>query len=207
MGNPAVRQSDRFVYADYLTWPGEERWELIEGVAYDMTPAPAPQHQRVLAELIAQFVSALRGNPCEVFPAPFDVRLPEEGETDERTSTVVQPDLSVVCDPKKIDDRGCRGAPDFVLEILSPATAARDQIQKVALYEKHGVREYWILHPVDAILTVRRLLDDGTFSAPRMLEAKGQVAVTVLPGLTVDLDSVFGRPPSEPADFSLEQAD
>jgi len=126
-------QSDRFTYADYCTWPEEERWELIDGKAYAMRP-PRP---------------AFIGTACWVYVAPFDVRLPDRDEADEAVAAVVQPDIAVICDPVKLDDKGCRGAPDWIIAVLSPATVAKDQIQKRALYERHGVREYWLVHPVD----------------------------------------------------------
>lgn len=116
----------RYTYGDYLTWPDEERWELIEGVPYDMTPAPSTNHQRILGELFRQISTFLLDRDCEVFIAPFDVRLPEGDEADEQIITVVQPDIAVICDPAKIDRRGCRKAPDFIIEILSPSTAAKD---------------------------------------------------------------------------------
>ena len=104
--------------------------------------------------------------------APFDVRLPEGDEADDEIITVVQPDISVICDPAKLDNRGCRGAPDFIIEILSPATAGKDQIQKVALYEKHGVKEYWLVHPGDRLITVR-LLDSKADTASRNSGGQG----------------------------------
>ncbi len=125
--------------------------------------------------------------------APFDVRLPEGEEADDEIITVVQPDISVICDPARLDVRGCRGAPDFIIEILSPATAAKDQIQKVTLYEKHGVKEYWLGHPVDRLITVRVLETDGKYGIPKIHEAKGLLPVRILPGLEIDLDLVFRR--------------
>lgn len=105
----------------------------------------------------------------------------------------MQPDICVICDPAKLDNRGCRGAPDFIIEILSPATAAKDQIQKVALYEKHGVKEYWLGHPSDRLITVRLLGADGKYGIPAIREAKGLLPVNILPGLEIDLDLVFRR--------------
>jgi len=140
-------QSARFTYADYCTWPEEERWELIDGEAYAMAPAPARVHQDVVVAIAARIYGALGGTACRVYIAPFDVRLPDRDEADEVVTTVVQLDIAVICDPAKLDDKGCRGAPDWIIEVLSPATAAKDQIQKRALYERHGVREYWLVHP------------------------------------------------------------
>jgi Uma2 family endonuclease len=186
-------EEKRYTYGDYLNWPDEERWELIEGVPYDMTPAPSTNHQRLLGELFRQISTFLLDRDCEVFIAPFDVRLPEGDEADEQIITVVQPDIAVICNPAKIDQPGCRGAPDFIIEILSPSTAAKDQIQKVALYEKHGVKEYWLVHPTDKVVIVRLLLEGGKYGISEIHEGRGHLTVTTLPGLTVDLDSVFRR--------------
>jgi Uma2 family endonuclease len=131
MGLP-LRDAHRHTYGDYLGWPEDIRYELIDGEAYLMAPAPSPAHQRLVLELARQIADAPEGGPCEVFVAPFDVRLPHADEADEQVDTVLQPDLTVVCDPKKIDERGCRGAPDWVIEVLSPATAAHDQTKKLA---------------------------------------------------------------------------
>jgi len=187
----AHKQGERFTYGNYVTWPEEERWELIEGVPYNMTPAPSRRHQEVKAALFDQLYDFLKGKPCKAFDAPFDVRLPEGDEDDEDIDTVVQPDIVVVCDKAKLDEKGCRGAPDFIVEIISPSTSAKDQIKKVALYERHGVREYWIAHPTENLLTVRLLGADGKYGAPVMMEGKGRLAVATLPGLEVDLDAVF----------------
>jgi len=190
----AVRAPQKkFTYGDYLTWPEEERWELIDGVAYNMTPAPSPDHQRIAGDIFRQISSFLLEGPCEVFVAPFDVRLPEGDETDAEISTIVQPDLAIVCDSQKLDQRGCRGAPDVVFEVISPATAAKDQIHKVALYERHGVKEYWLVHPTDRLVTIRLLGNDGRYGLPQIHEAKGSLPVATLPGLEIDLDAVFRR--------------
>jgi Putative restriction endonuclease len=113
MGPLALKREERFTYGDYLTWDDGERWELIDGVPYNMSPAPTVRHQAISRELLTEFALHLRGKPCQVFAAPFDVRLPEADESDDLVETVVQPDLSVVCDKKKLDDAGCRGAPEL----------------------------------------------------------------------------------------------
>ncbi|MBU0566484.1 Uma2 family endonuclease [bacterium] len=191
MALPAYKEVERYTYGDYLNWPDEERWELIEGEAYDMSPAPSRWHQQIAGELFKQIAVFLTGKKCEAYFAPFDVRLPRADEDDSETMTVVQPDIVVVCNPAKLDNRGCRGAPDLVVEILSPFTASKDQIEKLALYEKHGVKEYWIIHPTDNLLTVRLLEEDGKYGIPAIYEGKGSLEVATLPGLTVNLDAVF----------------
>ncbi|WP_365305251.1 Uma2 family endonuclease [uncultured Thiodictyon sp.] len=136
-----ARKRDRFTYGDYRRWPDDERWELIDGEAYNMCPAPTRIHQELVLEIAAQVHAFLRGGPCKVYVAPFDVRLPKADEADERVDTVVQPDIAVICDPGKLDDAGCRGAPDWIVEVLSPCTAAKDQREKRDAYERVGVRE------------------------------------------------------------------
>lgn len=178
-----------FSYGDYCRWPDDERWELIDGEAFAMAPAPSRLHQEFAVELTRQIANQLRDHPCRIYVAPFDVRLPKGDEADEQIDTVVQPDLAVICDPARLDDKGCRGAPNWVIEILSPYTAAHDQIRKCTLYECHGVREYWLLHPIDRILTIYRLGDDGTYAKPEMLELTGTTAVAAIPGLEIDWPS------------------
>ncbi len=174
----------RFTYGDYCQWPDDERWELIDGKAYDMSPAPTRMHQKLVLEIGAQVYAQLRDKPCEVYVAPFDVRLPSADEVDARVDTVVQPDVAVICDPAKLDDAGCRGAPDWIVEVLSPGTAVKDQTKKRALYERHGVREYWLLHPTDRVLTIYRLLD-GAYRKPEVQALSGETPVGVLAGLVI----------------------
>jgi len=181
-----------YTYGDYLNWPDEIRCELIEGVIYDMT-APSRRHQQISMELARQIANFLRDKTCQVYAAPFDVRLPEKDEDDNDVITVVQPDIVIVCDLKKLDRRGCRGAPDFIAEILSPSTAAKDQIQKTDLYEKHGVREYWAIHPEDKMIFVRLSGKNGKYGIPAIHEGKGRLSVAVLPELEIDLDMIFGE--------------
>lgn len=147
-------EEERFTYADYLTWPDEQRCEIIDGMVYDMSPAPNTAHQELLSELFYKIKEFLKDSPCKVFVAPFDVRLAEAGETSRSCSNVVQPDLSVICDLEKLDEKGCVGAPDWVIEILSPSTSSKDQVKKRYLYEKHGVREFWLIHPTERTATL-----------------------------------------------------
>jgi len=183
-------QSGAFTYADYCRWPGNERWELIGGEAFDMSPAPARIHQDLVVGLLVQVHGALAGSPCRVYVAPFDVRLPEADEADDDIRNVVQPDLAVICDPARLDDKGCRGAPDWIIEVLSPRTAAKDQRRKRDLYERHGVREYWLVHPTDRIVFVYRL-EEGHYGKPDVNAARGETEVAVLPGFAIQWDRVF----------------
>jgi Uma2 family endonuclease len=187
--------TESFTYADYRGWPDGERWELIDGQAYDMCPAPARVHQDVVLELGRQVANFLLGQPCRPYVAPFDVRLPEADEPDDAIKNVVQPDLAVICDPRKLDDKGCRGAPDWIMEVLSPRTAAKDQRPKRDLYERHGVGEYWLVHPTDQVLFIYRLAD-GRYGKPDVRPALGETPVATLPGLVIQWASVF--PQEEP---------
>jgi Uma2 family endonuclease len=191
MVQAALKRDAKYTYADYLQWSENERWELIHGVAFNMTPAPSRRHQKISGELFLQFGVFLRGKRCEVYGAPFDVRLPAPGESDETSSTVVQPDLVVVCDPGKLDDRGCKGAPELVIEILSPDSVARDQKEKFLLYEQAGVMEYWLVHPTDRIVTVFHRGADGAYGRPTVYTPGERVRVGVLPELEIDLGMVF----------------
>lgn len=181
----AATMTSHFTYGEYCQWPDDARWELIDGTAFAMAPAPTRLHQDFVVELAAQIHPKLAGTNCRVYVAPFDVRLPKGDEADARIDTVVQPDVAVICDPSKLDDKGCRGAPDWIVEILSPSSAVHDQIRKRALYERHGVREYWLLHPVDRVLTIYRLGEDGCFGKPEMRELVNVTAVAALNGLEI----------------------
>lgn len=190
MAQPKPVTHPRFTYGDYVRWDDGQRWELLEGEARLMSPAPSRLHQRVLFRLGGQVERFLEGHACEGFLAPFDVRLPVGEEADEAIETVLQPDLLVVCDPSKLDERGCRGAPDWVVEILSPSTQGDDLVRKRRLYEQHGVRELWILDPAERVL--RRLVRglDGAF-VETVEPARGRTPVGVLPGLDIDWKRVF----------------
>jgi Uma2 family endonuclease len=191
MGPLALKQEERFTYGDYLTWDDDQRWELIDGVPYNMSPAPTVRHQAISRELLTEFALHLRGNSCQVFAAPFDVRLPELDESDDLVETVVQPDLSVVCDRTKLDDAGCRGAPDLIVEILSPSTAHKDQKVKFDRYERAGVREYWIVDPTGSTVQIYTLGVEGKYGRPETFGAVDRVTVGIFPELEIDLAAVF----------------
>ncbi|MCI5147813.1 MAG: Uma2 family endonuclease [Candidatus Electrothrix sp. MAN1_4] len=171
--------------------PDNERYELISGVFYSMSAAPSRFHQEISMELARQLSNYLLDHSCSVYPAPFDIRLPAAHESSDTSSTVLQPDISIICDAKKLDQHGCVGAPDFIAEITSPSTAAHDNIAKTALYEEFGVREYWIIHPLDRLVTVRILGQDNLFLPPHIHEGKGQLPLTILTELVIDLDLLF----------------
>lgn len=160
MGLQSISIKDRFNYGDYLKWSEDERWELINGIPYNMTPSPSRTHQEILIALSTKFYTFLENKDCQVYIAPFDVRLPEGEEKEEEIKTVVQPDLVVVCDRSKLDEKGCQGPPDLIIEITSPSTARIDLKDKFYLYERTGVKEYWIVSPTDE--TVMVFLLDST---------------------------------------------
>jgi Uma2 family endonuclease len=191
----AKRDTAYHTYVDYLKWPEEVRYELIDGDAYLMAPAPTVRHQEIAGEVYRQIANALEGKPYRVFVAPVDVLLPKTEEADDRVDTVVQPDVLVVCDQAQIGERRVRGAPDFVVEVLSPATAGHDMVLKRHLYERHGVREYWLIHPTDRVLTVYRL-EGAEFGKPDTQELKGATPVAALPGLMIEWDSLAARLPA-----------
>ena len=190
----ALRQEKHYTYADYLTWPDDARYELIDGEAFLMAPAPLVEHQEVAGEVYHQLRNQLDGKPCRPYIAPVDVRLPRNDDADAAIDTVVQPDVLVVCDPAKIDRRGVRGAPDWLLEVLSPSTAAHDQIAKRRTYERAGVREYWLVHPSDRTLTVY-VLDNGQYGRPEIYELKDATPIGVLPGVAIAWDALIERLP------------
>ena len=190
----ALRKEKHYTYADYLTWPDDARYELIDGEAFLMAPAPLIEHQEVAGDVYHQLRNQLDGKPCRPYIAPVDVRLPRADEADAAIDTVVQPDVLVVCDPAKIDRRGVRGAPDWLLEVLSPSTAAHDQIAKRRTYERAGVREYWLVHPSDRTLTVY-VLDNGQYGRPDIYDLKDETPIGVLPGVSIAWDALIERLP------------
>jgi len=161
---PYVKKTkERYTYSDYLSWPDEERWEIIDGAAYDMSPAPGVRHQNVVGNLFSHLKQGLAGMPCRPFIAPTDVVLSE--------SDVVQPDIFVVCDEKKITEANIQGAPRVVIEVLSPATALKDKREKKALYERSGVSEYILIDPLD-LYVERFFLREGRFGVSEVFGAK-----------------------------------
>jgi len=181
---PHPKDNERYTYADYCSWDDGKRWELHEGVAYAMT-GPLTAHQSISMQLSEILNGFLRGKSCRPFAAPYDVRLnPLDGD-----DTVVQPDLLVVCDKSKITDKCCVGAPDFVIEILSPTTIRHDRLLKFNLYLKAGVREYWIIDPESKTAQIFEL-KDGRYIAS-VYDEVSCVPVKTLPGLEINMADVF----------------
>lgn len=184
----------RFTYADYLQWPDDERWELIDGKAYAMAPAPTINHQALAGQLFRQIDEALDGAPCRALIAPVDVLLPASDEDSKQAKTVVQPDILVVCDPAKLTERNVCGVPDWIIEVLSPATARHDHLTKRALYEQAGVREYWLVHPVDHVVTVYTL-KDGQFGSPEIADMAGERAPKIFPEIIIRWKAILEKLP------------
>lgn len=183
-----------YTYADYLKWRFEQSVELIRGRLYDMSPAPRSKHQRMAMRLSGELYTKFRVGTCEVFPAPFDVRLPDpeyEPGFNTKIHTVVQPDICVICDPAKIDEFGCIGPPDWVIEITSPSTHKKDFNEKFDLYESAGVREYWIAVPKSAEIYAYAL-QNGRFEQTDVYEQNTQATSSIFPDLTIDLNWIFG---------------
>jgi Uma2 family endonuclease len=190
LGLPLRKTEQHFTYKDYRSWPDDERWELIDGVAYLMS-SPTTAHQTVQREIFGPLYNFLKGKPCRVFAAPLDVffpRLREQNEDD--VDTVVQPDLVVVCDPDKIRNNGIWTAPDLIVEILSPSTSRKDQNEKYRLYERSGVREYWVVDPLGKWLQQYSLRGDGTYEVERTFES-GTLESSALPGLVIDVAELW----------------
>jgi Uma2 family endonuclease len=178
-------------YADYAAWPEGERWELIEGVPYDMSPAPKRRHQDVLLNLARVVSNITDKGPCETYIAPFDVRLSEKADaSDEEVITVVQPDLSVFCKPDRLDDRGAHAAPDLAVEVLSESTGYKDQTVKLSLYEKYGVREYWLVNGEVPWIMVYRLGPEGKYGKPDYYQPGEKIRSEVLES-AIETDRVF----------------
>jgi len=185
-----------YSYADYVTWQWTEMSELIQGKIFKMSPAPNTAHQRVSLELSRQIANYLKGKKCKAFSASFDVRLPlsKSKKNDQDIFTVVQPDICVICDPGKIDERGCLGAPDWIIEILSRQTSSKDLRQKFDVYQQTGVREYWVVHPVEQTVLVYVLNSKGKYESELMpYVQEDMLSPITLPELVIDLAQVFSE--------------
>ncbi|MCD6012154.1 MAG: hypothetical protein K0Q79_2016 [Flavipsychrobacter sp.] len=179
-----------YTYADYYKWKFEERVELIKGRIFKMSPAPNRLHQEIAGKVYLRLGNFLYNNPCKVYIAPFDVRLPRKSKDDTDIVTVLQPDLCVICDPSKLDVRGCIGAPDIVVEILSPSNNKKELKNKYEVYEESGVKEYWVVMPTEKTMLIYRLTD-GKYVPSRLMVSGDIVTSTILPGFSMDLTDIF----------------
>ncbi len=182
-----------YTYADYLSWTFEETVELIRGKIFRMSPAPDRKHQKVSMNISGLIFNFLKGKKCQAYAAPFDVRLPlpPNKKKNDQIDTVVQPDISVICDLSKLDDKGCLGAPDWIIEILSPSTSSKDLNEKFELYQFAGVREYCLIHPHEATLLIYRLENGKYKGFPKPFTKGEKVKTLVFPEFELDLEEVF----------------
>ena len=190
MAGSSKKKQQKYSYADYLTWDEDNRYEIIDGEVFDMT-SPGVLHQRIVTELGRQMANFFDNKPCEVFFAPLDVLLAKNVSRSDEVFTVVQPDIMVVCDPKKIEERGIVGAPDLVVEIISPSTSSKDNIIKRRIYEQAGVKEFWLVHPVDRLIRVYKLGKDGRFEREEIYDDTAEIAIAQFAGLSVDCRRLF----------------
>ncbi len=181
-------QSKKVSYADYLTWPDEPRYEIIDGIPY-LLAAPSRQHQDIVMNFAGEMYSFLKGSTCRVYTAPFDVRL--SATVDNEEYQVVQPDISVVCEAGKLDEKGCKGAPDLIVEVLSPSTWQRDRIEKMNQYQKHGVKEYVIIYPNEKILEQYVLDEHGKYQIPYIYKEGDNFNSHMFPEFTLKTSDLF----------------
>jgi Uma2 family endonuclease len=182
-----------YTYADYLRWRLEERVELIKGKIFKMSPAPSAKHQRLSGRLHFHIFGYVESKKCEVFSAPFDVRLldKEKSTAEKDIYTVVQPDICVICDKQKIDERGCLGAPDLIIEILSKGNSKKEVQTKFELYQESGVKEYWVVFPYEQVLQQFVLDEKGKYELIGMFSEEETFKAHIFPDLSLDLTKIF----------------
>ncbi|MEX2591361.1 MAG: Uma2 family endonuclease [Anditalea sp.] len=180
----------RYSYEDYLTWKIDEMVELIKGKVFKMAAAPKRRHQEILLKIASKLYYLLEKNACKAFISPFDVRLPAHSKKDEDIYTVVQPDICVVCDRSKLDDAGCIGAPDLIVEILSPGNNRKELQYKYEVYEESGVKEYWIFHPEEQTLLVYTL-NNAKYVPSKLFTLGDMVSSGCIEGFHLDLEELF----------------
>lgn len=179
-----------YTYTDYLTWKFSERVELLKGKILRMSPAPSARHQTIVGNIYGAVWQYLKKKNCKVYVAPFDVRLPvslKEGKTD----TVVQPDITVICNLDLIEEQGCNGAPDLVVEVLSPGNTKKEMRHKFVLYEEAGIKEYWLVHPADENLIKFTLNEEGKYIGSSFFTTDDEVRTPLLPDFVLNLEDVF----------------
>ena len=186
-----IDESLTYSYAHYLNWLFDERVELIKGKIFKMSPAPSRVHQEVFGAIFLAMGVFLKNNHCKVYGAPFDVRFPKTSKADKDVFTVLQPDICVVCDLNKLDDRGCIGAPDIVIEILSPGNTKLELLNKYQVYEEFGVKEYWVVSQSDHTILIYTLDSDGKFQPSKIFTHSEEIHSSVLPGFVLKIDDVF----------------
>ncbi|WP_316768419.1 Uma2 family endonuclease [Pedobacter frigiditerrae] len=186
-----VDESLTYSYSHYLNWLFDERVELIKGKIFKMSPAPSRVHQEVFGSIFLAIGNFLKNKPCKVYGAPFDVRFPKSSKADAAIFTVLQPDICVVCDLSKLDDKGCVGAPDIVVEILSPGNNKKELFHKYQVYQEFGVKEYWVVSQSDQNILIYTLDEFGKFQPSKIFTLGEEITSSVLPGFFLNLDDVF----------------
>lgn len=183
-----------YTYADYMKWAFDETLELIKGKVFKMSPAPNLKHQRVSLKLTLEFGNYFKKHPCNLFAAPFDVRLtPKKGSKSNKIFTVVQPDLCIICDDEKLDEHGCIGSPDLIIEILSPGNTRKEMKDKFEVYQENGVREYWLVEPNDRAVFVYVLNEQGKYIGLQPFTDEDIMTSAIFPELAINLEEIFAE--------------
>ena len=183
-------ESKLYTYADYVNYPENERIEIIDGHIYAISPSPSRIHQEIIMEVAAEirnYIKFKKGD-CKIYPAPFDVILKNDDDDIANSKTTVQPDISVICDKNKLNDKGCVGAPDLIIEVVSPFNSNNDYIRKLNLYDHYKVREYWIVNPMKQTVLVYTLTDTG-YDMPNIYTFKDKIKVNIYDNLEIDFNS------------------
>lgn len=188
--------SATYSYADYLLWRFEQSVELIKGKVFKMSPASSVRHQRISFKLSGEFYKHFADSLCQVFAAPFDVRLLDRAKSSKQNKdiyTVVQPDLCVICDKGKLDEQGCIGSPDLIIEILSPGNSKKEMKIKYALYEESGVREYWVVYPSEYVVLQFVLNEADKYELKNSYAEDELLKAHIFPEVEVDLGFIFAE--------------
>lgn len=180
-----------YSYSNYLNWLFDDRVELIKGKVFKMSPAPSRLHQEISRNLFLPIASFLKDQPCKAYTAPFDVRFPQGSKADDAIYTVLQPDICVICDQSKLDDKGCIGAPDLVIEILSPGNNKKELLYKYQIYQEFGVKEYWVVSQSDQTVLIYSLNELGKYEPSKIFTLSEVITSKVLIGFILNLDEVF----------------
>lgn len=193
MSSPALTKNKQYTFADYLSWSDDNRYEIINGTVKKMIPAPSRLHQKVSVSILKYLINYFDSKTCEVYHAPFNVRLPSspDGTSDDKIVTVVQPDICAVCDSSKLDDKGCIGAPNLIIEIVCSGSAQKDVVDKFSIYEHAGVWEYWLVYPEEKTVTIFKLTGQGSFNRPNLLGPESVIDCSIFEGLIIPLNTVF----------------
>ena len=190
----AIQQINNKVYTyyDYLNFPNDEFVEIIDGKIFAMSPAPSRIHQELIMEISAELRNYIKSNEgqCKVYPAPFDVVLINENENENDSKNIVQPDISVICDKNKLNDKGCFGSPDMIVKIVSKFNPGNDYVKKLYLYEKYKVKEYWIVNPMKKNILVYTLTESG-YNQPDLYTFNDKIKVNIFNNLEIDFNGII----------------